>query len=58
LPSYLAREDPQERIIEPQELIKHLKDPTSVSPGSSMPSFAAMPSGQLKLLATFLANKK
>jgi uncharacterized membrane protein len=38
--------------------IKHLKDPNSVSPGSSMPSFAAMPPSQLKLLATFLANKK
>jgi UDP-N-acetylmuramate--alanine ligase len=32
LPSYLAREDPQERIIEPQELINHLKDPTIAEP--------------------------
>lgn len=38
--------------------IKHLKNPASVSPGSSMPSFAAMPPSQLKLLAAFLADKK
>lgn len=38
--------------------INHLKNPSLVSPNSSMPSFARMPHSQLKLLATFLANKK
>jgi len=28
IPSYLAREDPQQRIITPRELIAHLSDPT------------------------------
>lgn len=28
IPSYLAREDPAQRIIEPSELIKHLEDPS------------------------------
>jgi UDP-N-acetylmuramate--alanine ligase len=32
LPSYLAREDPTQRIIEPAELISHLDDPTIASP--------------------------
>jgi UDP-N-acetylmuramate--alanine ligase len=32
LPSYLAREDPSQRIIEPAELISHLDDPTLASP--------------------------
>jgi UDP-N-acetylmuramate--alanine ligase len=32
LPSYLAREDPAQRIIEPAELISHLDDPTIASP--------------------------
>jgi UDP-N-acetylmuramate--alanine ligase len=32
LPSYLAREDPNERIIPPEELISHLDDPAIASP--------------------------
>ena len=32
LPSYLAREDPAQRIIEPAELIAHLADPTIAEP--------------------------
>ena len=32
LPSYLAREDPAQRIIEPSELIKHLTDPSIAQP--------------------------
>lgn len=28
IPSYLAREDPNQRVLEPQELISHLNDPT------------------------------
>jgi UDP-N-acetylmuramate--alanine ligase len=32
LPSYLAREDPLQRIIEPAELIAHLSDPTLSQP--------------------------
>jgi UDP-N-acetylmuramate--alanine ligase len=32
IPSYLAREDPNERIIEPAELISHLDDPGLASP--------------------------
>jgi UDP-N-acetylmuramate--alanine ligase len=32
LPSYLAREDPSQRVIEPAELISHLDDPTVASP--------------------------
>jgi UDP-N-acetylmuramate--alanine ligase len=31
-PSYLAREDPKDRIIEPAELISHLDDPSLASP--------------------------
>lgn len=34
LPSYLAREDPQQRILPPAELIAHLKDPTIAQPAS------------------------
>ncbi|MDB5163595.1 MAG: murC [Candidatus Saccharibacteria bacterium] len=32
LPSYLAREDPADRIIPPEELISHLSDPTIAEP--------------------------
>lgn len=32
IPSYLAREDPNQRIIEPAELITHLSDPTIAKP--------------------------
>ncbi len=32
LPSYLAREDPANRIVEPAELIAHLDNPTIASP--------------------------
>jgi UDP-N-acetylmuramate--alanine ligase len=32
VPSYLAREDPSQRIILPSELISHLTDPTIASP--------------------------
>lgn len=32
LPSYLAREDPAQRTIEPSELIKHLADPSIAEP--------------------------
>lgn len=32
LPSYLAREDPGQRIIEPTELISHLADPSIAEP--------------------------
>lgn len=32
LPSYLAREDPNQRIIEPSELISHLTDPSIAEP--------------------------
>jgi UDP-N-acetylmuramate-alanine ligase len=32
LPSYLAREDPSQRIITPEELISHLDDPVIASP--------------------------
>jgi UDP-N-acetylmuramate--alanine ligase len=32
IPSYLAREDPAERIIAPAELISHLDDPTIATP--------------------------
>lgn len=31
IPSYLAREDPKQRIIPPHELIKHLSDPSVAS---------------------------
>jgi UDP-N-acetylmuramate-alanine ligase len=31
-PSYLAREDPDQRVLEPQELIGHLDDPRIASP--------------------------
>jgi UDP-N-acetylmuramate--alanine ligase len=31
-PSYLAREDPDQRILEPGELITHLSDPTIAQP--------------------------
>lgn len=31
IPSYLAREDPQQPILEPAELIKHLSDPSIAS---------------------------
>lgn len=31
-PSYLAREDPAQRVIEPAELISHLSDPAIASP--------------------------
>ncbi len=32
LPSYLAREDPKQRVIEPKELISHLADPDIAQP--------------------------
>lgn len=32
LPSYLAREDPKQRILPPTELIAHLSDPTIAQP--------------------------
>lgn len=32
LPSYLAREDPKQRILPPSELISHLSDPTIAQP--------------------------
>ena len=32
IPSYLAREDPDQRVIPPDELISHLADPTIASP--------------------------
>jgi UDP-N-acetylmuramate--alanine ligase len=32
IPSYLAREDPAQRIIPPSELIKHLSDPSIAEP--------------------------
>lgn len=33
IPSYLAREDPNQRIIPPEELISHLSDPSIGEPG-------------------------
>lgn len=33
IPSYLAREDPNQRIISPEELISHLSDPSIGEPG-------------------------
>ena len=38
--------------------IDHLKNPSSVNPGSSMPSFAGFSAEQLKELATFLEASK
>lgn len=32
LPSYMAREDPHQRLLEPSELINHLADPSIASP--------------------------
>lgn len=32
IPSYLAREDPSQKVIEPSELIKHLSDPSIAMP--------------------------
>ncbi len=32
VPSYLAREDPDQRVIPPKELIGHLSDPSIASP--------------------------
>lgn len=32
IPSYLAREDPSQRIIEPSEMISHLSDPSIAQP--------------------------
>ncbi len=32
IPSYLAREDPNQRVIEPAELISHLSDPSIAEP--------------------------
>lgn len=32
IPSYLAREDPDQRVIEPAELISHLSDPSIATP--------------------------
>lgn len=32
IPSYLAREDPNQRIIPPSEMIEHLTDPSIASP--------------------------
>lgn len=32
IPSYLAREDPDQRVISPAEMISHLTDPTIASP--------------------------
>jgi UDP-N-acetylmuramate--alanine ligase len=34
LPSYLAREDPDQRVIPPDELISHLDDPSIAEPAS------------------------
>jgi len=38
--------------------VKHLKDPDSLSPGSSMPSYARLPRSELKQIATYLAVKR
>jgi Cytochrome c. len=38
--------------------IDHLKNPSSVNPGSPMPSFAGFSAEQLKELATFLEASK
>jgi mono/diheme cytochrome c family protein len=43
---------------DPQWQLKHLKNPSSVSPGSIMPPFDKLPPDQLKALAYYLANKK
>ena len=32
IPSYLAREDPQQRVISPSEMISHLADPSIATP--------------------------
>src|SRR3990167_9801432 len=32
IPSYLAREDPKQRVIPPEELISHLADPSIAEP--------------------------
>lgn len=37
LPSYLAREDPKQRILPPSELIAHLSDPTIAQPDEMSP---------------------
>jgi UDP-N-acetylmuramate--alanine ligase len=34
LPSYLAREDPSQRIIPPAEMISHLTDPSIAEPAA------------------------
>lgn len=42
LPSYLAREDPTQRIIEPSELIAHLADPSIAVPAKRDASLRAI----------------
>ncbi len=38
--------------------VRHLKDPSKVTPGSAMPSYAKLGSERLKALAGFLATRK
>ena len=52
----LTDEAPKNRGIQSQ--IDHLMNPSSKSPGSPMPSFAALGADNLELLATFLEASK
>jgi cbb3-type cytochrome oxidase cytochrome c subunit len=52
----LTEEGTKNRGIQWQ--IDHLTNPSSKSPGSPMPSFAALGADNLKLLATFLEASK
>jgi UDP-N-acetylmuramate--alanine ligase len=46
-PSYLAREDPSQRIIPPEELIAHLSNPSIASPAALDTNLKAMIDGHL-----------
>ncbi|MEO8785027.1 MAG: hypothetical protein ABI221_01765, partial [Candidatus Saccharimonadales bacterium] len=41
LPSYLAREDPAQRIIPPTEMISHLSEPSIAEPAQRGPELKA-----------------
>jgi UDP-N-acetylmuramate--alanine ligase len=48
LPSYLAREDSKQRIIEPAELIEHLADPSIARPAKKNPKLKLLIEKHLK----------
>jgi UDP-N-acetylmuramate--alanine ligase len=48
VPSYLAREDPNQRVIPPAELISHLSDPSIAEPAEMNADLKTLISGEIR----------